>query len=94
LIYSKTEKHPSKTQAGTKLAQEPPGKFQIARSCRRIVVHSYYVHRFQQDPIKQWNIFFLKKCEKCKAKKQPEKKTNQKEKKHKKMKKKQKAKKS
>ena len=23
-----------------------------------------YVHRFQPDPIKQWNMFFLKKCKK------------------------------
>ena len=39
-------------------------------------------NRFQPDPIKQWNMFFLKKCEKCKSKKQ--KKTNPKAKKYKK----------
>ena len=37
--FTSRPKTPSKTQAGTKLAQEPPRKFKIARSC--IVVHSY-----------------------------------------------------
>ena len=41
-----------------------------------------YVHRFQPDPIKQWNMFFSsKKWKKCKPKKQPEKKNKSKSKK-------------
>ena len=43
-------------------------------------------NRFQPDPIKQWNLFFLKKCEKCKSKKQ-QKSQIQKQKKSKKCKK-------
>ena len=40
-----------------------------------------YGTHFQPDPIKQWNIFFLKKCEKCRTKKQPKIKSKSKSKK-------------
>ena len=47
-----------------------------------------YVHRFQPDPIKPWNIFFRKKCEKNVNQKSNPKKKAKKTKKAKKAKKK------
>ena len=45
------QKHPSKTQAGTQLAQEPPRKFQIARSYKQLFTCTFYTQELLHTQI-------------------------------------------